>query len=343
MKTRFLALSLSFLLTVSSIIGQENKPKPTLFGDFKGFYQTNLTKNTGEFTLNAARIGAKGSLNDLISYKVLVNFATLGSLSTKKNSDGSLTEVKAKFGEVLQDAAVTLNFEKNFTFTMGQFKVPFGTDNLRSPIQIDFVNRPLLTKVTPELRDIGGNFMYSDESLIPIELQAGLFNGAGMNKVETDRTLNYAFRGVFKIIPQVSLSANYYGGRLTNSDVNIIDFGTTVKVDNFQFDAEYAMRDADSLNFNFKRKSYSLYTYALYTFKVPTKYFQGIQPAIRYEYFEPDDNFTDDEQSKFTLGLSFILNENSLNQIKINYEILDYKASNIDAVKRLYLALQTAF
>lgn len=294
-------------------------------------------------SLNADRIGAKGSLNDLISYKILVNFATLGSLTTKKNSDGTLTEVKAKFGEVLQDAAVTLNFEKNFTFTMGQFKIPFGTDNLKSPLQIDFVNRPLLTKVTPELRDVGGNFMYSNESLIPMELQAGVFNGAGANKVETDRTLNYAMRGVFKVIPQVSLSANYYGGRLANSEVNIIDFGTTVKVDNFQFDAEYAMRNADSLNVDFKRKSYSFYSYALYTFKVVTKYFQGIQPAVRYEYFEPDDNLTDDEQSRFTVGFSFLLNENSVNQIKINYEILDYKASNIDAVKKLYIALQTAF
>ncbi|MFH0734928.1 MAG: porin [bacterium] len=341
MNSRILFILIVVFIINSFLLGQENKPKVTLYGDFKGYYQTDMTKNTEEFTLNAARIGAKGSLNEFISYKVLVNFAQLGSLSTKKDSDGKVTDVKAKFGEVLQDALFKLNLDKSFYITMGQFKVPISTDNLRTPLEIYFVNRPLLTKVTPELRDVGASATFINNEMIPIEINAGLFNGSGANKTETDRTLNYAFRGLFKPIEQVSLSGNYYSGKLTNTDVNIFDFGTTVKVNNLQVDAEYAYRDADSTNFT--RKSFSFYGYALYTFKMDTKLISGIQPSIRYEYFEPDNNIADDEQNRFTVGLSLILIENSLNQIKFNYEILDYKNINKDTVKKFYIAFQTAF
>ncbi len=342
MNTRFLFILMVFFTINGFVSAQENKPKPTFYGDFKGYYETDMTNNTEDFALNAARIGAKGSLNDFVSYKVLVNFAQIGSITQKKDINGKVTDVKAKFSEVLQDALFKLNFDKSFFVTMGQFKVPVSTDNLRSPLEIDFVNRPLLTKVTPELRDVGATATYLNSELIPIEINGGLFNGAGMNKTETDRTLNYALRGVFKPIEQLSLSANYYGGTLTNTKVNILDFGTTVKVKDFQVDVEYALRDADSTA-SFTRKSFSYYGYALYTYKIESKIVAGIQPSVRYEYFEPDNNITDDEQNRFTVGLSFILIDNTLNQIKFNYEILDYKNTNKNTIKKFYIAFQTAF
>ncbi len=329
------------LLLTNTINAQENKFKPSLFGDFKGYFDMDLTNHAESFLLNVARVGVKGSVNDFISYKVLVNFANIGSLTQKKDANGKVTDVKAKFAEVLQDAFVKYNFDKNLAVTFGQYKIPFSTDNARAPLEIDFINRNLTTKITPDLRDIGGMVSYLDKNLMGLELYAGLFNGSGANKLETDRTLNKSFRAVVKPIEQLSVSANYYNGKLANAYVDIFDFGGTLNIGGFKADVEYALRKTDTLNV--KRNGFSYQGYALYTFTVDTKYFVAVQPAIRYEYLEPNNQMTDDELTKITAGFSFILNENVLNQIKLNYEFTDYKLEGRESISRIYLGFQAAF
>jgi hypothetical protein len=340
MKTKlFLLLFLVALLLNTN--AQENKFKPMVFGDFKGFFDMDLTNHTESYSLNAVRMGLKGSVNDFLSYKILVNFANIGSLSQKKDADGKVTDVKAKFAEVLQDAFLKYNFDKNLAVTFGQYKIPFSTDNLRSPIELDFISRHLTTKITPELRDVGGMISYNDKDAMGLELYAGLFNGSGANKLENDRTLNRSFRAVLKPVSELSISANYYGGKLNNAFVDIFDFGGTLNIGGFKADIEYALRSTDTLNV--KRNSFSYQGYLLYTLPVEAKYFVAIQPAVRYEYLEPNNKVTDDELTKITAGFSFILNENSLNQIKLNYEFTNYKLTGKDNLNRVYLGFQAAF
>jgi len=93
-----------------------------------------------------------------------------------------LTSANASFSDVLLDAEAFINPLKNLSISVGQFKVPFSTDNLRPGCEINFVNRPLLTNVAPIIRDIGLMGTYNFEEFIPLELKAGLFNGSGLNK-----------------------------------------------------------------------------------------------------------------------------------------------------------------
>ncbi len=329
------------LLIVNNFYAQENKHKPTVFGDFKGYFDTDVTYHAESFSINAARLGVKGSVNDFISYKVLVNFANIGSLSQKKDINGKVTDVKAKFAEVLQDAMVKYNFDKNLAVTFGQYKIPFSTDNLRAPLELDFINRNLTTKIAPDLRDIGGMVSYVNKDLNGLELHAGLFNGSGANKLETDRTLNKSFRAVVKPLEMLLLSANYYNGKLNNAEVNIFDFGSTLNIGGLKADVEYALRKTDTLNVKYNGFSYQ--GFAVYTVPVDAKYFVAIQPGVRFEYLEPNNKVTDDELTKITAGFSFILNENILNQIKLNYEFTDYKLAGRKSLNRIYLGFQAAF
>ncbi len=330
-----------FLFGISIISGQENKYKPSWFGDFKSSFDVDFTNHAESFSLNVARIGVKGAVNEYLSYKVLVNFANIGNLSVKKDVNSKVTDVKAKFAEVLQDAFFKYNFDKALFLQFGQYKIPFSTDNLRAPLEIDFYNRNLTTKVTPDLRDVGVMFGYTNKEAMGLELYAGLFNGSGPNKTESDRTLNKSFRAVIKPIQSISVSANYYNGKLDNAFVDIYDFGTTLNLNKFKLDFEYAIRQIDSTNF--KRNTFSYQTYALYTIPVDAKYFVAIQPAVRWEYLEPNNKITDDELTKITAGFSFILNENILNQIKLNYESTNYKLANRKTLKRFILGFQVAF
>lgn len=337
----FYAIIIFSFITITVINGQENKYKPTVFGDFKGGFSVDFTNHAESFSLAATRIGVKGAVSEILSYKILVNFANIGNLSVKKDANGNVTDVKAKFAEVLQDAYFKYNFDKDLYLQFGQYKIPFSTDNLRSPLEIDFYNRHLTTKVTPDLRDVGAMFGYTNKDAMGLELYAGLFNGSGPNKTENDRTLNKSFRVVVKPTPALSVSANYYLGKLDNSFVDIYDFGATLNVDKFKLDFEYAIRQIDSTNF--KRNTFSYQAYALYTSSVDAKYFIAIQPALRFEYLEPNNKITDDELTKITAGFSFILNENILNQIKLNYESTNYKLANRKTLNRFILGLQVAF
>ncbi|HPN38048.1 MAG TPA: porin [Melioribacteraceae bacterium] len=341
MKKNLLLLFIALLVINSINNAQENKFKPSLFGDFKGFFDMDLTNHTEYFSLNAARMGVKGSISDFISYKVLVNFANIGSLSQKKDAAGKVTDVKAKFAEVLQDAMIKYSFDKNLSATFGQYKIPFSTDNLRAPLELDFINRNLTTKITPELRDVGGMFSYVDKDAMGLELHAGLFNGSGANKLESDHTLNKSFRFVIKPTKEISVSANYYNGKLNNAFVDIFDFGGTLNIGGFKADVEYALRKTDTLDV--KRNGFSYQGYVLYTLPVEAKYFVSIQPAVRFEYLEPNNLITDDELTKITAGFSFILNENVLNQVKLNYEFTDYKLEGRKSISRVYLGFQAAF
>ncbi|MHB8337203.1 MAG: porin [Ignavibacteriaceae bacterium] len=320
-------ISVLILLLISLTRAQE-KPNysPILFGYVRGWYQTDFSIDQGGFLIKEARLGAKGNVNEYAGYKLFVDFTRLGNLQTKAttiNGVTVVTSVAASFSDYLLDADAFIKPIKNLTVDLGQFKVPFGTDNLRSGSDIDFVNRPLITNVSPGIRDIGFMTTYSMNAGVPVELKAGLFNGTGQNKSENDKTTNYAFRTVVQPVKELGVSANYYGGRLSGADVSIYNFGFDLKVGNVFFDGEYGGRSSELKSVKMISNSYFIYSY--YDFDLGKSEVSHIIPAVRYEGYDPNKALSNNEINRATFGLAFEFAKIKYAQFRINYELFDFK------------------
>jgi hypothetical protein len=336
-------LLIVFLLASAMILAQEKKDfTPKFFGYVRAWHQSDFAKDQSEFIVKQARFGVKGNVNEFAGYRVFVDFARLGKLQTSSTTlDGVtvLTSASASFSDVLLDAEAYINPIKNLSVSVGQFKVPFSTDNLRSGAEIDFVNRPLHTNVTPGIRDVGVMGSYSFAENFPLDLKAGLFNGAGQNKTENDKTTDFSIRGVSQIISFMSLSANYYGGKTAGANLSIFDFGADVKYDAFFATGEFVQRTT-STTADIVSNSY--FAYATYTISFTEFFLTNLIPAVRYESFDPNSDNASDEVTRLTAGLSFELAKLNFARFRVNYEMFDYKNGSVNPDKLIF-ELQTRF
>lgn len=346
-KTLFRAVLFNALIAVTIInfINAQENTEPTLqtFGYIRAWHQTDLSTNQGQFLVKMARMGLKGKVNQYASYRVFVDFTRLGSMNTKSedvNGTEVVTDVSAKFSDVLLDAEAVLTPVKNFAVEVGQFKVPFSTDNLRGGADIDFVNRPLITNVAPGLRDIGIMCSYNFKDNLPLELKAGVFNGAGQNKAENDKSSNYSLRAVVSPVKSVGLSANYYGGKSSGADLGIFDLGADYKIGNVFVSGEFGQRQTKTSAQKVKSNAY--FIYATYDLEFEECMITHLFPAVRYENYDQNQSLDDNEVSRVTAGLSFNFAKIKAAQFRINYELYDYKDGRKNPDKIIF-ELQTKF
>jgi hypothetical protein len=316
---------------------------PKFSGYIRSWYQSDFSTNQGQFLVKMARVNVGGNVNEFASYKFMVDAAPLSKFSTTTttiNGTKVLTGASSTFSDILLDAQATIAPVKDLSFSMGQFKVPFSTDNLRGGASIDFVNRPLLTNVAPALRDIGFMGSYKIKGSTPIDVSAGLFNGTGQNKAEGDRSSNYVSRVNVGIIKGLNAAANYYGGTNAGSDLSIVDLGVDWAVDQFFVDGEYAMRDSKTLGTTLSSSSY--FAYVLYNLQFVDSEIKSIVPAVRYESFDPNTSVSSNEVGRITLGVAVEFAKVSYAQFRINYEKYDYKNGTPNPNKLIF-EVQTRF
>ena len=316
---------------------------PTLYGYVKAWYLADYSTNQGGLSINMARLGVKGTVNEYAGYRLFVDFTRLGILQTKTTTlDGVnyLTSASATFSNYLLDADAFVKPVKNLTIDMGQFKVPFSTDNLRSGAATDFVNRPLTTNVTPGLRDMGFMATYDINGGTPVEISGGAFNGAGQNRTENDRTANYALRAAVHPMKTLGLSANYYGGKLSGAAVNIYDLGFDMKLGSIFLDGEFAARGSNLDGATTNSNSFFLYTY--YDVNLGNFEISRLIPAVRYERYDPSTAVSNNEVYRTTFGVALEFARVTFAQFRLNYELFDYKNGSVNPNK-LIVEMQTRF
>lgn len=338
---KFLVVSL--ILTFSVFAQEKTDYSPKFSGYVRAWYQADFATDQGAYSVKQARLGIAGAVNEYASYKLLVDFTRLGKLTsttTTVNGVKVVNGVSANFSDVLLDAMATITPFSNFDITAGQFKVPFSSDNLKSDQNHEFANRPLLTNVSPNIRDIGFIMTYKIKGDVNAELVAGSFNGSGLNKTENDRSLDYSLRAVLTPVKDLNFFANYYGGKVTGADQNFLGFGANYKYSAFLFDAEYAQKILSGVTSDLKGNSY----FALVTYNLPIGggFLKEIIPGFRYEMYDPNTDRDDNEIGRMTFGLTFEFAKITFAHFRINYEKFDYKDGTTNPDKLIF-EIQTKF
>jgi len=142
-------------------------------------------------SLNRARLSVDGGLPQHFSYRVLVEYEANGTATTAASVS-------------LRDAYIRWQSE-DFTFTAGQFKVPFSREFITSITAIETADRATVVDSLAPKRDIGVMGEWRLGTLAGLSL--GIYNGDGQNKpANRDSSLMVSGRVSIRPIPILTLA-----------------------------------------------------------------------------------------------------------------------------------------
>lgn len=133
--------------------------------DFRGYQSGDHPPDT--FLLRRARLGVEGKLAKYFEYKLLGDFA-----DTR--------------GTPLRDAYVTVHKVDELQLRLGQFKEPFGQEELSPVTSVDFVERSMVDNLVPSRSP--GLMVFGSINKGVFEYYAGAFNGKGLLAANNNNT-----------------------------------------------------------------------------------------------------------------------------------------------------------
>lgn len=273
--------------------------KPELV--FKGKYEVNTENGESRFSVRNSRLGVNGNLNTLISYKFLLELSSDGKFS-------------------VLDLYAKLNPFKGFSVTFGQCAIPLYNGYTISPGPLDYANRPFVGKYFASTRDIGIHVNYLiKQKGFPISVEAGIFNGSGINNPQWEISPSYGGRVVFGDMKKgFRATAKTYMTKRADT-LNLVYWGADARYQgkNYKIECEII----EKYNRYNEKSLFASYIQGGYIFPVKSKSFRGIEPLIRWDAMGYDVLDRGFGVNRVTGGVNLIFNTKPVTSIlRFNYE-----------------------
>lgn len=268
------------------------------------------------FLLRRARLGVQAQWNEPVSFKLEADFGN--------NSIGGRSGYSAQ----LTDAFVTYASSKAFNIRAGQFKTPFGYEQLTSDTRTYTIERSLPNDRLTLGRQIGAG-LFGDFAEGRVAYSTGLYNGNGANNGTND---NDNFLGVARVngtLLQTSgdrpltLTAGANGfltnvrSATFNGDREGWGFDVQLVSGNLELAAEILGQRAEALTGAVVRsQGWSL----LAAWTIPAA--PAWRTVARFESYEANTDLADTRSENVTLGVSYRLKGDDL-KLSFNYVLGD--------------------
>ncbi|MBP8783122.1 MAG: porin [Paludibacter sp.] len=284
--------------------------EPQIDGTIRAKYEYNTNDAEHRFQVRNARFSIRGNFSPIVNYKAEIDLSDEGA--TK-----------------MLDAYLRLQPSKWWHFTIGQQKVPFSTDNLRSPHQLYFANRSFIGKQLTGLRDVGATFEFENFTEFPLSFQAGVYNGTGLYNQKSWRKTNelsYVLRSVIRPVKSLELSVDVNSINPSGLRMNLYSGGIMYDIENLHLESEYFYKTYEN---NLYTPTQGFFGFAAYNIATPkSKNITKITPGIRYDMMTENKKFDsagtliapDIARSRITGGITISLAKPFLNDIRLNYE-----------------------
>ena len=284
--------------------------EPQIDGTIRAKYEYNTNDAEHRFQVRNARFSIRGNFSTIVNYKAEIDLSDEGA--TK-----------------MLDAYLRLQPSKWWHFTIGQQKVPFSTDNLRSPHQLYFANRSFIGKQLTGLRDVGATFEFENFTEFPLSFQAGVYNGTGLYNQKSWRKTNelsYVLRSVIRPVKSLELSVDVNSINPSGLRMNLYSGGIMYDIENLHLESEYFYKTYEN---NLYTPTQGFFGFAAYNIATPkSKNITKITPGIRYDMMTENKKFDsagtliapDIARSRITGGITISLAKPFLNDIRLNYE-----------------------
>jgi len=227
-------------------------------------------------------------------------------------------QVDATKSPVLLDAIIDFGLSQNFSLRIGQFKVPFSTENLTSGSDLDTINRSQPVEKLCPGRDIGSQGRDIGATVLGkfsiVECTLGVFNGSGSNKADLNSEKDFGGRLVVKPAEFLTLAGAFYEGRYSSAA-----------------GADPVTRDRAGLELLFNYSSFSVkgeFIHAKDNKTSKTGWFlQGgyfilqkkLQAILKFDSYDKDRDLADDRSDLITFGLNWFLAGKT--KFQVNYEL----------------------
>lgn len=363
------ALSLAFLtlVTAGAAAAQTTYPNVKIVGRLQvEFYDFNNGDNAlyaalpaavrapeSSFLIRRARITAKGNLSENVSFVIQPSYTT------------------GQSGLILKDAYLDVAFTKPeaanaFVFRAGQFKRFFGRYELTSSNNLPSIERGAYRGLVPvssndlaigngfEAHDIGAGLMYTglDKRLA---VMASVMNGAlSPNNIDFNNSKSYYGRATFAVTPMLSI-----GGSVASHDF-VQQPDTSVAADSaatntgWGLDAQWSAPGNEGLyvmvdylsgqsTLNSANNISGFQAVAAYNIRMksPTSFLYAIEPAVRYDVAEPNNNVVNDQTTLITAGVNLYLTSRA--QFRLMYESQSFQDSSLKTISGVRTALTMNF
>ncbi len=316
MGNRFLLFLISFFILAIPAFSQnadtltdKSLYLPDIDGVIKTKVEFNSEKGKMRFEVRNARFGAKGKVNKYVSYRTEVDLSDEGKIK-------------------MLDAYAQVTPITNLNLSLGQRKIPFGSDYLRSPADNLFANRSFVAKyVNDGLRDIGFVANYNLKCKVPIELWASAMNGTGNNNPQWIEVPNYSGRITISPFKNFRIASNFYQGN-TKSEIDLTMFGGELRyqTENFLIETEYIKRQFKDTLLGQKSQE-GFYVHAFYNFNTHYKLIKRITPLLRWDIMGKEVFSSKKDSERITGGITFGFDAKQfIAELRLNYE--DYLMSN---------------
>ncbi len=281
---------------------------PEIHGTVRGRYEYCTTLNAHRFQVRNARMSITGNVHPIVAYKAEIDFSDKGTLK-------------------MLDAYARVFPVKGLALTIGQMKVPFSTDNLRSPHMQYFANRSFLVKETAGTRDVGFTAGYTLKEKFPFSVVAGIYNGLGLTEQKVwKKHMCYSARATFDPCKYINFSLNFQSFDPDSIRMNVYDVGIFTEFYGAHIEAEYLYKTYED---NVFKPSHAFSGFVNYDLKLP-KVFSKISFLARYDmmtdhshgYNDADGyyNIDDVARQRITAGVTLSLSKPFFADLRINYE-----------------------
>jgi hypothetical protein len=293
-----------------NVVDNKAEYLPDIDGILKTKVEFDLNNSKVRFEVRNARFGAKGKVNPFISYRVEVELSDEGKIK-------------------MLDAYVRFTPISNLDLYMGQRKIPFSTDYMRSPADNIFANRSLLSKYLNEgMRDIGFYGSYKFSGNIPVEVLLGAVNGTGNNNPQWTDKPNLVGRISAGPEKGIRVTSNLYFGDTMDRN-NLAMFGGEVRYSkrSFFIESEYiSSKWTDTLSV--RKHDNGLYIHSYYNFKLNNKMIYLLTPTARWDFIGDSVFGNELDANRLTLGVNAGFEPKQfVAEIRFNYE--NYLKSNL--------------
>jgi hypothetical protein len=271
--------------------------KSLRLGAYAQVYAAAWDEDTDTFSLRRARIALSGELVKNLRFRL--NFDVVKS-------------------PALLDAEVEFEPSKIVGLKFGQFRLPFSLESFTSTSDLDMVNRSIVVDTLAPGRDNGssgrdiGLAFFGNYSVL--EYMFGLFNGAGINKTDTNDHKDWSGRVILRPVKFLSVGGSLYRGMqsaspsvpLVRRDKEGLEAALTVK--GFSIKSEYIHAQDDIVS---KAGWYA----QAGLFALPGK----LQTLLRYDFLDLDRAVPADAKNVITVGVNWFIKGRT--KLQVNYEL----------------------
>jgi len=286
-------------------VEQYNVLKPIMV--LKTRYELSTEEGYSRFSIKNARLGVQGDVSKFLSYRFMVDFSAENKLS-------------------VLDLYAVLKPSKRLSFTLGQQGLSLFNPWTVSPNNVDYVNRPFVGKYFLSSRDIGVSMKYAlKQQGFPINLELGVYNGAGINNPTWSKSVAVGGRLEFGSTKEgFRASAKFYNVKNADNATDLY-IGGDLRYCNsdFKIEAEYMTKNyGQELEDIYNTDAHSaLYLQSLYKIKVNNKTFSRIEPLLRWDAMGYNVSDRGLGVNRITAGANFVFKTIACtSMLRLNYE-----------------------